>query len=78
MILGLLKKLLIFAYFSTFFIAFFRNISILTYIYIQFLFHLDFQELKKNLENLFLALTSLISEKTKFSHFSLNFSVKLT
>ena len=65
MILGLLKKLVIFAYYSTVFIAFFRNI-ILTYIYVQFLFYLDFQELKKNLENFFLALTSLILEKNIF------------
>ena len=66
MILGLLKKLVIFAYYSTFFIAFFRNIIILTYIYVQFLFYFDFQELKKNLENFFLALTSLILEKNIF------------
>ena len=66
MILGLLKKLVIFAYYSNVFIAFFRNIIILTYIYVQFLFYLDFQELKKNLENFFLALTSLILEKNIF------------
>ena len=54
MILRLLKKIAHFCLIQQLFIRFFRNISILTYpIYIQFVCYVDFQKLKKDIENLF-------------------------
>ena len=49
---GFWEKLLIFAYFSTFFIGYFRNTSILTYIF-NFYIILTFKSLKKILKIFF-------------------------
>ena len=75
MILRVLKKNCLI---QPFFTGSFRNIGILTYIYIQCVCYLDFEKLKKDLKNLFSSCHKVNFKKTYFSHFSCKFSKKLT
>ena len=76
MISGVLKKIVHFSLLQHLFLGFFRNISILTNKYIQFLCYLEFQKVKKILKIFFLAVTRLILEKNILQPFFAQFLKK--